>query len=240
LGFTAQGEVLVARAQSILSEAKALEQEMRAADGPVSGTLTLGVVPTALAQAADLIGHLHKTFPSIEARIESASSINIQQGLEQGSLDAGLTYQDGVSLDLMHVDPVYEENYVLLAPRDMINGTPTSITWSQAAELPLTLLDPQMQNRRILDTVFADLDLRPKVISQANVFNPALTLAQNGVAATIIPSALVSTVGALRNVHVLPLIEPTVSKAIGLIYSRKGPILPVVQALRQVISEISS
>jgi DNA-binding transcriptional LysR family regulator len=234
LGFTAQGEVLVQRARGILEDAKALEQEMRAVDGPVSGNLTLGVVPTALGPAARLCAALQTEYPEILMRIESGSSIAIQQSIETGRLDAGLTYSDGVSGDMMRIDPVYQETYVLLAHASLVSSTATSITWTEAAELPLNLLDTQMQNRKILDKVFVDLGVRPKIVSQANVFTPALTMVRQGVGATIVPQGLVETLGAFQDIRILPLTEPEVTKSISLIAALRGPALPVVQALRDV------
>ena len=236
LGFTAQGEVLVGRAGSILEDAKALEQEMRATDGPVSGTLTLGVVPTALGPAARICLALNQDFPDIAVRIESASSIDIQQGIETGQMDAGLTYTDGVSADMMRIDPVYNERYVLYAHRDLVPSGADAVDWAFAATLPLSLLNPQMQNRRILDKVFQDLGVQPRVVSQANVFTPAISMVRQGQGATILPEGVLPTLGDFADAVALPLIDPVVSKSISLIAALKGPSLPVVQALYDIVA----
>jgi len=240
LGFTAQGEVLVERARGILEDTKALEQEMRAKDGPVSGSLTLGVVPTALGPAAQMCLELNQKFPDIDVSIESASSITIQQGIETGRMDAGLTYTDGVSSDMMRLDQVYDERYVFYAHRDFMPKGATSVDWAFAATLPLNLLDSQMQNRRILDKVFQDLGVQPQIMSQANVFTPAISMVRQGQGATILPEGVLSTIGAYKDVLALPLVNPVVTKSISLVAGSKGPSLPVVQALRDVASGISN
>ena len=45
-GLTEEGMMIVRRGRSILDDAKALEQEIAASRGEVTGTLVLGVVPT--------------------------------------------------------------------------------------------------------------------------------------------------------------------------------------------------
>ena len=52
LGLTGDGEMILARARRVIGEARALEDEVRAAKGEVMGVLSLGVVPTVTAFAA--------------------------------------------------------------------------------------------------------------------------------------------------------------------------------------------
>lgn len=235
LGFTEQGEIIVRRARGILEEAKALEQEVTSADGQVSGTLTLGVVPTAVAYAARLGIRLHRAYPGIVMRIESTTSLLIQQRIDEGSVDAGLTYEDSVSRDLMRVEWLYDESYVLLVPESMAPRKTGTATWAEAAELPLSLLDRQMQNRRILDRTFEEIGAAPHVVAETNVFTSSLVMAREGLAATIVPSVLIDALGDLGQTVVLPLTDPDVAKAICLVTPARTPGLAAVEALRRVL-----
>ena len=143
-GLTAEGEAILRHARRILDDVKYLEQELLAARGQITGTLALGVVPTTAAYAARLAIHLHKSYPGILARIETASSLVIQQRIEDGTFDAGITYSDTISRDNLRVRPLYQERYMLLAPADFLPQAGASITWVQAADLPLSLLEPGM------------------------------------------------------------------------------------------------
>jgi DNA-binding transcriptional LysR family regulator len=240
-GLTGEGELLVARARIILDEVRALEQEFKAAQGEVVGTLVLGVVPTAIAFAARLAVHLHSTYPRIVMRIVSASSLAIQQRLEEGTIDAGLTYGDSIGTDQVALETLYEESYVLLAPRAMvpdgITGI-TGITWAEAAELPLSLLEPGMQNRRILDRMFADLCLTPRVISETNGFTASMVMAREGLAATIVPQVLIAALGDLDGAVVLPLCAPELCKPICLATPERTMEMPVVRALKEISRQV--
>ncbi|WP_420862351.1 LysR family transcriptional regulator [Algirhabdus cladophorae] len=234
LGLTPQGELLVQRALGILDDVRGLEQEIKAGDGPIAGTLTLGVVPTALAQAGALVAALYDQFPQVFVRLESASSLAIQQGIEDGRLDAGLSYTDGVSTDLLQVEPVYEETYVLLAPKAVVAGDAGKVRWDDLAGVPLCLLDGQMQNRRILDNIFAEVGLVPNIVSEANGFTSALMMVQQGAVAAILPKGLLDTFTMPEAITALELHEPVVAKTIGLLTSRRGRALPIVQKLRAI------
>jgi len=236
-GLTGEGEMLVTRARRILDEARALEQEFRAARGEVVGTLVLGAVPTAAAHAAKLAIHLHRAHPRIITRIESATSLSIQQRLDEGTIDAGLTYGDSISRDLVALETLYEENYVLLAPAAMVAGDTRdvgAISWAKAADLPLCLLEPRMQNRRIIGRMFAELDLQPRIVAETNEFIASLVMAREGLAATIVPQVLMSSLGDLSGTIVLPLDEPHLSKPICLATPGRQTEMPVIRALKAV------
>ncbi len=235
--LTEDGERLVQRGRRILDDARALEQEFTAIPGQVKGSLVLGVIPTAAACAARLAIRLHRDHPGIVCRIETASSRSIQQRLDEGTFDAGLTYPDSIDQNLARVQVMYDETYVVLAPLAMVAQDATAITWAQAARLPLSLLVPSMQNRRILDRMFEELDLEPRIVAETNGFIAAMVLARQGLAATVVPADMVSALGDLGDTRVLPLHDPHLSKPICLATPNRRNQLPVVGALCQLIAK---
>ncbi|MEX0351470.1 MAG: LysR family transcriptional regulator [Paracoccaceae bacterium] len=237
-GLTEEGEMIVRRARRILDDTKALEQEVKAARGAITGTLVLGVVPTALAFTGQLTRLLHEAHPRIVTRIEAMSATAIQHKLDDGLIDAGVTYGDNIGTDLRIVQPLYEETYVLLMPAHMSDET-GPLPWAQVADYPLSLLEPQMQNRRILNHIFAEQGLHPRVVAETSGFTASLVLAREGLAATVLPQILVATLGDLDGTIVRPLIEPEVSKPICLATLDRDPDLPIIAALRDVVASLS-
>ena len=235
-GLTEEGEMIVRRARPILDDARALEQEISAARGKVAGALVLGVVPTATAYAARVIDRLHEAHPLVQARIEVTTSLIIQQRLYDGTIDAGVTYADSLGQDLVNITPLYDESYVLLAPDKLVATGAQSITWEDAAMLPLSLLIPEMQNRRILDRIFADLGLKPDIVSESNGFMASMILAREGSAATILPRALIDALGPLDGTRAVPLAGSEHVKPICLAALDRMPELTTVGALREVVS----
>ncbi|MDE4134998.1 LysR family transcriptional regulator [Phaeobacter sp. QD34_3] len=234
-GLTGEGELLVARGRALLEDARALEQEIAAVRGQITGTLDLGVVPTATSFAARLVTRLREAHPRILTRINVMSSATIQQHLFEGTIDAGLTYGDSIEQNLVNRQPLYEERYVLLAAVALVADLGEEITWHQAAELPLGLLDQSMQNRRILDWIFAEQGLRPAVVSESNGFMSAIVMAREGRLATILPQALADALGPLAGTRVLRLIDPDQSRPISLVTLKRKSELPTLRALKQVV-----
>ncbi len=235
-GLTGEGQMIVDRARGILDDAKALEQEIAAARGEVTGTLVLGVVPTATSFAAQLINRLHQAHPRVLARLEVTTSLSIQQRLYDGTIDVGVTYSDSLGRDDISLLPLYDEAYVLLACEAMLEAWQEEITWTEAASLPLSLLEPQMQNRRILDRIFNDLDLRPEVMSESTGFMAAIVMARAGSVATILPAALVEALGPLAGTRALRLVEPEQTRPICLAAIERQTDLTTIRALKEVIA----
>lgn len=236
-GLTAEGEAALRHARAILDEVRAMEETFRSGRGEISGPLRLGVIPTAAASAAHMVQRLVQQFPGITPRIETASSLAIQQGIEDGRFDAGLTYADGVAGDLLSVLPHYRESYVLLAPDRLAPVEPGQpVPWAAAAALPLVLLEPGMQNRRILDGVFDQLGLRPQVVAETSGFTAAMVLAVDGGMATVVPGVLADAMGAPPGTGVFALIEPVVEKTVSLVTPLRRPGLPTVAALLQSVT----
>ncbi|NRB20368.1 MAG: LysR family transcriptional regulator [Rhodobacteraceae bacterium] len=238
-GLTEEGQMILRRTRGILDDVKALEQEIAASRGEISGVLVLGVVPTAMAYAAQLVVQLLSSHPKILPRIESTTSLAIQRRLYDGTIDAGITYDDSLGRDMVTLQPLYDETYVLLAPEHMVADFTDSIRWAEAAELPLCLLDTQMQNRRILDRVFGDLGLKPLIVSEANGFMAAMVMARLGSAATIVPRALVDALGALGGTRVLDLIDPVQARPICIATLDRTPELTTVRALKALVAGFS-
>lgn len=155
-GFTPEGERIVELARRVIAERDAAVQDLTGMRGALAGTLRIGAIPTALTALSLLTDPFCRAHPLVRIRVDSLSSQQIVTQLADFSLDVGLTYVDGESLGAVRTVPLYPERYLLLTPVDGALADRADIGWSELAGLPLCLLSPTMQNRRILDRVLAD------------------------------------------------------------------------------------
>ncbi|MEL7115377.1 MAG: LysR family transcriptional regulator [Pseudomonadota bacterium] len=233
-GLTPEGEAILRHAKPILEEMRALEQDILAAKGTVSGSLTFTVIPTAAAFAARLSIQLHAAYPGIVARVTTASSLEIQQGIEEGTVDAGLSYSDTVVSEMIDAHPLYEEVYYLLAPDHLLAADTKTMAWAATTDLPLSLLEPKMQNRVIIDRIFADLDVTPDIVAEAGAMSICVSMACEGLAATVVPGILIESLGPLEGTVAVPLVAPEVTKSISLLTPARAHGLPTVEALKDI------
>lgn len=233
MGFTNEGEVVLKWARKILTEVEGMVQEVDALSNDLRGKLVVGTVPTALPFAAVVASHLRKSHPQLSIEIQSLSSSQIDRGLNDFSLDAGITYVQDADPEATEI--LYDERYVLIAPKSLAPRTVGTVTWAEAASLPLCLLTQNMRNRRFMDDVFARIKATPTIVMETNGFTAALAQVERGSAATIAPRDLVTSIFAQGSTVRLDLVEPVVTHAIGLSIKESEPALPVIAALRQAI-----
>jgi DNA-binding transcriptional LysR family regulator len=236
MGFTAEGEIALKWARRMLADSDGLRQEMEAAKGALSGRLSLGAVPTALAFAARIPARLRAAHPGLRIQIWSLTSDEIRRGLEDFSLDAGVTYLDHPAPAASDGEPLYEERYVLLAPPRLAPRAEGTARWAEAAALPLCLLTRNMRNRRILDGIFERAVGRaPEPAMETNGFTAALAQVAAGAAATIAPEMLADALPLRPGPVRLALTEPDARTPIGLLALERDPTPPAVRALLEAI-----
>lgn len=221
VGFTPEGEQVLASAQRILREQELLQQDLRSSAGQPQGRLVIGAVPTAMPVAARFAAMLQARHGGIQLVLRSMSSPEIELGLETLSIDLGLGYIDRVDRQSKRFEvlPQYTEHYYLLrkAQQPAQEGLRLldPLPWQQAAQQPLCLLTPEMHYRRIVDGALsqAGFEFQPAIETNC-ILSLALTVL-DGAVCSILPGALVAAVRAYGELEAAPLIGPELRTPIG-------------------------
>jgi DNA-binding transcriptional LysR family regulator len=235
-GFTAEGERVLDWARRIVGDARAMRQEIDGLKRGLAGHLRIAVIPTALPMVATLTTPFRARHPDVRFTILSRTSHEILRLLDDTEIEAGITYLDNEPLGRVKAFPLYREQYRLLTSRSAPEAARTSITWAEAAKLPLCLLSPDMQNRRILDDLFraAGTEIVPTLESDS--MTVLLGHVRTGRWSSILSKKLADTLGFDDDafgdaVSAVPLVEPTVTHAIGLVVPQREPMTPLAAAL---------
>lgn len=236
LGFTREGELLLKWARRILSDVNGMRQELDVSQGNLRGSLTIGAVPTTLSFVAQVSAVLRETHPDLVVSIQSLTSSQISLGLNDYSLDVGITYMDRASGGSVLIEPLYEETYVLVVPKPLAPRQKGEATWQEAATLPLCLLNSGMRNRQLIDEAFASIGARPQPVTETDGFTVALALVVGGTAATIAPQRLAESIFAGQDTVQLQLKEPVLTHSIGLAVQQQDPVLPAIRAFKLAVS----
>lgn len=222
IGFTPEGERILQWAYRILAERDALIDDVGTMREGLSGRLRIGSIPTALCVVPILTSLLCEAQPNVRIMVTSQTSIEIQRGLSQYGLDAGVTYIDNEPLANVRTVPLYPEQYLLLADENQLAGR-TTATWPLAAELPLCLLTEDMQNRRILNSVFEQAQVRPQPAVETDSISALYSHVKEGPWATVLPHTWLLRFGIPDGMRAVPLTEPEIRKTIGIVLHERDP-----------------
>ena len=229
VGLTPQGRLAVEHAHRILAETEGMRREIEQLDKGVSGRLRLGAIPTALPIVSHLTAPFTARYPRVAMTILSLTSQEIQKRLQEFELDVGLTYLDNEPLEHVKAKPIYEEEYVFLTPAAGPYAERRTISWKEAADAPLCLLTPEMQNRRIIDGVFRSVGARPNPSIETNSIFNLVAHASAGAWSAIVPRQLLRFFDEPRNTRAVELVEPMARRTIGLIMSDREPPAPLAR-----------
>ncbi|MEY3308653.1 MAG: hypothetical protein RLZZ413_2691, partial [Pseudomonadota bacterium] len=132
-GLTPEGVRVLDWARRIVSDMRALKAEMKVVRSGLSGTVRIGVIPTALPMVAELTAPFIARHPNVRVSILSRTSVEILAEIESLELDAGITYLDNEPLGRVAQVPLYTEFYRLLcAPGTALAGR-AQVTWAEVA-----------------------------------------------------------------------------------------------------------
>jgi DNA-binding transcriptional LysR family regulator len=230
-GFTHEGERVLEWARRIVGDTRAMRQDIDALKRGLVGDIRIAAIPTALAMTAMLTTPYRAKHPEVRFSIISRTSIEVLSLLENLQVDAGLTYLDNEPLGRVNTIPLYYEEYRLLISANAELGDRDRVTWAEVGKVPLCLLTPDMQNRRIIDGLLRAAGNEPSPTLESNSMIVLFAHVRTGKWASIMPAKLADTLGLTDNVRAVPIVEPAATHAIGLVVPHREPMTPLINAL---------
>jgi DNA-binding transcriptional LysR family regulator len=231
IGFTPEGERTLDWARRIVGDARAMREEIKALKHGLTGQLRIAAIPTTLAMVAALTTPFRARHPDVRFTILSRTSIEILALLEDLEIDAGVTYIDNEPLGRVNAVPLYHERYQLLTAADAPLGNRERVTWAEVAQVPLCLLTPDMQNRRIIDGLLRSVGCEAQPTLESNSMIVLFAHVRTGRWASVMPARLAETLGLTATIRAIPIVEPEAVHTIGLVVPVREPMTPLNAAL---------
>lgn len=229
--FTPEGERILEWARRIVSDARSMRQEMRSLKQGLVGHVKIAAVPTALAMVAALTTPYRARHPDVSFTILSRTSVEILGLLENLEIDAGVTYVDNEPIGRVQTVPLYHERYRLVTSAESALGDRDQVTWAEVGKIPLCLLTPDMQNRRIIDRYLraAGCEPAPTLVSDSMIV--LFSHVRTGQWASVMPSKLAEVLGLMDTIRVIPIAGDGPSPTVGLVVPHREPTTPLTAAL---------
>ncbi|WP_378944706.1 LysR family transcriptional regulator [Mesorhizobium sp. ANAO-SY3R2] len=230
-GLTPEGRQVLEWALRIVGDTRAMREEMRAARHGLTGRIRIAAIPTALAMVPKLTTPFREKHPGVTFSILSRTSIEVLSLLGNYEIDAGITYLDNEPLGRVTSVPLYAERYQLITAAGNEYSDRDKVTWEEVSTLPLCLLTPDMQNRRIIDQHLAAGGVQVRPTLESNSMIVLFSHIRTGKWSSIMPLNLAETFGFAEPIRAIPIVEPDASHTVGLVVARREPHTTLVQAL---------
>ena len=238
--MTPEGERLVVWAKRILAEHDAFKAEVHAVKSGITGTLRLGTVPTASTTASLVLSAFCSAHPLAKVHILSRlAASELYRRLREFDVDAAIVHAAPDDAHDVNLVPLYEEHYVLLSSADMLPSGASTLTWPEAAQLPLALLTADMRDRQIIDEAFAGHAI--SVTPQVETDSVASLLAQvaTGNWACIVPHTWLWTSSLGADIRAVEMVDPVLKAEIVLATNSAGSGSPIARALAACAQQLA-
>jgi len=230
-GLTPEGERVLEWARRIVGDSRNMREEIKSLRHGLTGRLRLAAIPTALAMVAALTTPFRERHPNVQFTVFSRTSERVLAMLDNLEIDAGISYLDNEPLGRVNTVPLYRERYRLLTSADAQLGNRDKVTWAELAGVPLCLLTPDMQNRRIIDRLLkiSGSDARPMLESDSMIL--LFSHVRTGRWSSVMPAKLAETLGLTETMRAIPIVDPDEVHTIGLVVPEREPMTPLTAAL---------
>jgi DNA-binding transcriptional LysR family regulator len=237
-GFTPQGAMVLDFARRTLDRHEHLVQDIVSAGEELSGHVRVGVIPVAMPGISIVTTAFNQLHPAVSVSVTSLNFTDLKKGLENFDLDVGINYLDHGASTGLRPYFLYDESYFLIAPAEHAIARRTSVTWTEAGRLPLCMLTPDMQNRRILDRVFSSVGVSPRTVLETNCALALCSHVRPGHWFAVVPNTFFLMIGDWSQTRAVPLVEPTITNTIGMMVLERDPQPPAVRAFIEVANDI--
>src|SRR6202048_4958488 len=238
-GFTPEGERTLDWARRIVGDARAMKQEINGLKDKLSGEIRIAAIPTVLGMVASLTTPFRARYPDVRFRVVSCTSADVRVFWKNREFAAGLTYIESEPIGKVRTIPLYSESYRLLTSPDAMFGDRQQVTWTEAGQVPLCLLTPDMQNRRIIDRALRSVGAEATPTLTSNSLLVLYTHVRTGRWARAMPAKLAETLGLADTVRSIPIVDPVGDYSIGMVIPQRDPMTPLIAALVHVAREVA-
>lgn len=237
-GFTTEGSEILEWAKQAVSEHDRLvnttgmdsRRELR-------GSLRLALAPVTMSIVSLLTTPFANQYPNVTISILSRTLRELERDFRNFDVDVGVSYLDAVELTGLRPHHLYNESYFLLVPDGHDLSDRTSISWAEVGELPLCLLAPELQNRIILNGIFAQVGVTPQAVIETDCSLGLFAHMRSNKWLTIVPHSYFYLLGDWGYIRSIPIENPVVTSSIGILIQDRNQISPVIEAFIEIAED---
>ena len=237
-GFTPDGERVLAWARRVIADCESLRQDARARDDDPAGVLRMGAIPASLPLVPLLTQSCLAAYQRMRHEIYTLSASEILRKVANFELDLGLSYLDDERLSGFATVPLFEERYMLVAAERAMLAGAASITWADAAALPLCLFTANMQCRRGIDAAFAaaGATVQPRV--ETDSMTALCAYVRQAGLYSVLPHSALCLADSAQQFAWLPMV-PEMRRDIGLVMLERTPQGPLLESAVRRFGELN-
>lgn len=234
--LTAAGAMLKPIALRLLNDYDSAFADLAQTLSGARGTIIVGALPSVTAKLLpQVLSRFQKERPQVEIKIEDALSEALIDMLQDRRIDFAVTIAPD-QLNRVEFQPLIEDEFLLISRRgDPLNGT-TPLGWGALAGAQFIGMAPASSVRRTTDAAFSRAGITVRSLYEcANLWTVG-GLISAGLGVSALPASTLSMISA-SDLSTRPLVDPIVSRTIGIVTLKGRTPSPPAEALMQAIGD---
>ncbi|WP_440874899.1 LysR substrate-binding domain-containing protein [Thalassotalea sp. PLHSN55] len=229
LALTPEGDTFLPVAQRLLNEWDSALQDLNNHFSLNRGRLAIAAMPSF---ANSLLPEFLKSFrdqhPKINITIHDVIAEDAVEMVRAGKVELALTFENEPSSDLTFT-PLFTDHFIVaLTPKHAL-ASKQNITWQAIANEPFIALQPPSNIRKMIQQSIAEQQLDLNIEFESNHLATIGQMVASGIGISIVP-AICRTLFQAQGVQCRRLIEPSLSRNIGIITRKRYPLSSAAQA----------
>ncbi|HET9045169.1 MAG TPA: LysR family transcriptional regulator [Burkholderiales bacterium] len=230
VNLTAVGRDFAGKARGLLDELERSLLAMSEVAATQAGEVTVACVPSAAYYfLPDVIRRYHERFPRIRVRIVDEAANTVLAAVVRGEADFGLNFIGTQDPDL-DFQPILKEPFVAACRRDHPLAGRRKVTWAELGAYDFMTVSKSSGNRLLIDLALADMRERPRWFYEVRHVSTLLGLVEAGLGVAAVPQ-LAMPAADHPTLASVPLVEPAVTRTLGLIRRQGRTLSPSAQEL---------
>jgi DNA-binding transcriptional LysR family regulator len=183
-----------------------------------------------------VVQRFRQTFPKVRVKVMDAGANEVLGAVARGEADFGLNFIGSAEPDI-EFRPLLKERFVAACRRDHPLAKHRRVSWAQLADHDFISVGRSSGNRLLLDQALAGLAQRPQSMYETQHVTTLLGLVEAGLGVAAVPSMAMPGRDHPLLVSV-PLVDPVVTRKVGLIRRRGRGLSPAAQQLYVLFGEV--
>lgn len=235
--LTAVGRDFERKVRELLDELDATLLGIRGVAATHMGEVTIACVPsTVYYYLSEVIRRYHVLCPKVRVKVLDAGANEVLAAVGRGEADFGLNFI-GAQEGELEFKPLVEERFVAACRRDHPMAKLRRVTWAELAEYDFISVGRASGNRVLLDQALAGVRGRPQAIYEAQHVTTMIGLVEAGLGVAAVPAMAMPGPDHPLLVS-LPLVEPVVTRKVGLIRRRGRSLSTAAQQLYDLFEDV--
>ena len=237
VSLTAVGRDFDRKVQQLLDDLDNTLLGIRGVAGTRMGEVTIACVPsTVYYYLSQVVSRYHERYPKIRVKVFDAGANEVLAAVARSEADFGLNFIGSQEPDI-EFKPLLEERFVAACRRDHALAKKRKVSWAELGAYDFISVSKSSGNRLLLDQALAGVPGRPQAIYEAQHVTTMLGLVEAGLGVAAVPSMAMP--GADHPLLVsVPLVDPIVTRKLGLIRRKGRPLSPAAQQLYDFFAEM--